>query len=143
MGMGWQVGRASRATLVMTSVAISTACATAPGRKNVGHTRPASHSSSEVVTSEELSTLGVQTLYDAIQRLRPEYFRTSPPTFASPRGTLTVVYINGVRMGGMDAMRSITSGSVHEVRYLRPGQAQLQYREYIGASIIDVTLEGR
>ena len=145
MGSRTHTGRQALRAALALQVLLSAACASsgvAPRRADGGEAgRRSARSATTVVTSEELASLGVQSLYDAILRLRPEYFRTSPPTFTSPGGTPTMVYINGSRIGGMEALRTLTTGNVAQVKYLRPGEAQIRYREYLGAAIIDVTLE--
>lgn len=143
MGTRLHTGRrALRAALIL-HVLLTAACASSgiTSRRGDDPARRSPRAATAVVTSEELATLGVQSLYDAILRLRPEYFRTSPPTFTTPGGTPTMVYINGSRMGGMEALRTLTTGNVARVNYLRPGEAQIRYREYLGAAIIDVTLQ--
>jgi len=66
-------------------------------------------------------------LYETVQSLRPHFFEAPPgvqPT-SMPHGT--TVYVDARRVGGIEALHSLTAGTVEEVRYLGPTQSQNEY----------------
>ncbi len=66
-------------------------------------------------------------LFETVQSLRPHFFEPPPgvqPT-SMPHGT--TVYIDARRAGGIEALHSLTAGTVEEVRYLGPTQSQTEY----------------
>ncbi|HEX9164787.1 MAG TPA: hypothetical protein VF862_02680 [Gemmatimonadales bacterium] len=104
----------------------------------------------DVITHEELQTLtGVQTAYDAVKRLRPNFFnvRSSQTRQAGPEkfnpGTLSStpenpnfktssappmqLYVNGSRMGGVDFLRGLPFTALWEVRKLNGTDASLRF----------------
>jgi hypothetical protein len=93
----------------------------------------------DVITHGELQTLtGVQTAYDAIQRLRPTFFnvRRSQTKQAGPAEASNFrvsdappmqLYVNGARVGGVDYLRGIPMAALWEVRKLNGTDASLRY----------------
>jgi hypothetical protein len=66
-------------------------------------------------------------LYEAVQSLRPQFLEPPPgvaPGSVSHTGT---VYIDSRRAGGLEALHSLTAGTVEEVRYLGATQSQNEY----------------
>ena len=66
-------------------------------------------------------------LYEAVQSLRPHFLQPPPgvaPGSVSHTGT---VYIDSRRAGGLEALHSLTAGTVEEVRYLGATQSQNEY----------------
>ena len=106
-----------------------------------------------VITAAELENAGANNLFDAITKLRPDYFRQrgndlgaqSPvqssrgdggaaPTNNSTTGTAIQrtavpikVYQNDQLMTGIDDLRQISVGQVLEVRYVPGPQAVVRY----------------
>lgn len=71
-----------------------------------------------LITREELANVGVANLYDAIQRLRPNWLRTGPSTSLRGGGGSVVVYQGTTQLGGLDALRQIAPGYPAAVRWL-------------------------
>lgn len=125
-------------------VLLVTACASAGSAGTSG--------TSDVITSEELRSVeGVSTAYDAIQRLRPRFLRGRTGTFgtraaADPLsrsssagdGSQVVVYLDGVRLGGVSELRRINADAVQEIRYLNGRDATTKYGTNVGAGVIEV-----
>jgi hypothetical protein len=66
-------------------------------------------------------------LFEAVQSLRPHFLEPPPgvaPGSVSHTGT---VYIDSRRAGGLEALHSLTAGTVEEVRYLGATQSQNEY----------------
>jgi hypothetical protein len=83
----------------------------------------------------------VDNLFDALQRLRPGFLRAR--STGSNTNAYPVVYVDGMRRGGIDFLRSISSNSVQEVRYLSAIDATTRYGLNIEAGVIQVTMVGR
>ena len=68
---------------------------------------------------------GIENAYDAVTRLRPDFLRSRPGTDGVPK--LPVVYVDFARMGGPDALRSISVSAILEIRYFTPTAADLRF----------------
>jgi hypothetical protein len=110
----------------------------------------APRTSSNVITRQELAAVQVPNAYDAVQRLRPSFLR--PRTIAG--GTKTaggsstvqdyaVVYVDGIRKGGPEYLRTIPTAEISELRYLSAMDATTRYGMNVAAGVIDVKLMGR
>lgn len=81
-----------------------------------------------VITREEIlnSSFMEKDLYQAIRGLRPHFL--SPPagvrSRASTASSPPAVYVDGMRQAGLDALRTLRTSEVEEVRYLTPTAAQ-------------------
>jgi len=85
-----------------------------------------SSSSGEVIDAEEIQELGRLSAYQIVQRLHPQWLRTrGVDSFNSEFGV--VVYLDGQRVGGVDALRRITGPNVEEIRRLDSRQATTLY----------------
>jgi hypothetical protein len=110
----------------------------------------APRASNSVITRQELVDVQVANAYDAVQRLRPSFLR--PRTIAggtqTARGSTTVqdyavVFVDGIRKGGPDYLKTIPTSEVAEVRYLSAMDATTRYGMNVAAGVIDVKLMGR
>ena len=75
----------------------------------------------EVITADELAESGAMNLFDAVQRLRPEWLRAGGArSFGNGSGSYTdvVVYQNNAQMGGLDALRQMGVEMAQSLRYL-------------------------
>jgi hypothetical protein len=92
-----------------------------------------------VITSDEIESARVENSYDAVLRLRPEFLkRRGAPVLQDPSEGLPVVYLDGVRQGGADALQSIPAGVVLEIRYLTAGAASDRFGPYYRGGVIAV-----
>lgn len=138
--------RRSVSTAVLMAGLVLSACATA-GSGSAGG------SSSNVITSEELRALeGVSSAYDAVQRLRPRFLRGRTGTFgtggandplsrtsSAAEQSTVVVYLDGVRFGGIDALRRINVDGVREIRFVPGRDATTKYGTNHGGGVIEVS----
>ena len=76
---------------------------------------------------DELTRTGVTTLYEALERVRPDFLRGSGPTSARGETSLPSVRLNGVRAGATDILKLIQVAEVVDVRYRRPVTALTMY----------------
>ena len=115
-----------------------------------GQTAAAPRSSPNLITRDEIMSTPVDNAYDAVQRLRPAFLR--PKTIAGTAQNVNgstvvhdyaVVYIDGIRKGGFEFLRSLPTREIAEVRYLNVTDATTRYGMNVPAGVIDVRLIGR
>ena len=103
---------------VAAAIVLATACASQA--RSSGGIR-------NLVTSAELSRVGDVNLLDALRQLRPTFLqgRNNMP---GVQGVAAVqVYVDGLRMEGLDYLRQIMARNVKEVRFLEPQQANARF----------------
>lgn len=102
-------------------------------------------SSSNVITRQEIETVVDMNLYDAIQRLRPSFFRAraTATTGSGSSNPYPVVFVDGQRRGNLEYLRAIPSREVAEVRYISAVDATTRYGMNVEAGVLDVKLIGR
>lgn len=73
-----------------------------------------------VITQEELEAANVNTLHEAIQRLRPRWLtvRSSQTLGMGAGETAILVYQNQTRLGGIDILRELDKGTAVWLQYL-------------------------
>ena len=83
----------------------------------------------EVLTHDEIVSAAREgsDLYETLLSLRPHFLEAplGVQPGSAPRGT--TVYIDSRRAGGLESLRSLTAGTVDEVRYLGPNESQSEY----------------
>ena len=114
--------RIARTSFVLAGLVLVGACRT--GRP-VGS--PSMYSSSTLTASRssdalecgEIQSARVDNAYEAVVRFRPEFLRPrGAPAATDPNGAAPMVYVNGVREGGPEMLRTIPVAAIVEVRYL-------------------------
>jgi hypothetical protein len=93
-----------------------------------------------VLSQVELEEFPSSTVYDVIERRRPEWLR-SRGTFSlrRPDSGFPVVYINDVREGDLRALRSLQALSIMEIRYFSGPQATQRWGTGVPGGVIAVT----
>jgi hypothetical protein len=102
------------------------ACALRPSRLELADPTLITAPSSDVLYARDLVASTAADVYEAVMQVRPEFFRLHERLDhpLAPRGTETPrVYLNGLQIGGIDALRSIPLGNVTSVRYVSAGEA--------------------
>jgi hypothetical protein len=79
------------------------------------------------VRGDELGRAGVISLYEALQRVRPEFLRGPGSPNARGEVSLPSVRLNGLRIGGPDVLKLVQVDEVLDVRYRRPATALTMY----------------
>jgi hypothetical protein len=115
--------------------ASSTASANAPRRGN-----PA------LITQEEIEAVHLETIYDVIERLRPNMLRThgpmsrisgATPADAGASASHINVYLNGTWIRDVSMLRSIQAASVKQVQYLNASDATTRFGTgHVGGAIL-------
>lgn len=125
----------SRSLLFVALLAVVSACG---HRSQAEEPRPQTN----VLTREEMAGISLPTAYDAVERLRPRFLRPRA-TGGGPATAYPVVYIDGVRRGTLEVLRSVATSSVLEIRYLSAADATTRYGLDVQGGVLDVKLSGR
>jgi hypothetical protein len=74
--------------------------------------------SPDYVTSAEIAATPASSAYDLIARLRPRWLKPLPAgSLRSVRSQVIVVYVDGVKIGPTEGLRSISASSVTTMQY--------------------------
>jgi hypothetical protein len=109
-----------RFVTAIAGVAILMGCSSQRGRGP-----SVSNSSPELITSAEIAATPVSNAYDLINRLRPRWLQAgstrvasiSNRTGGSVQGQAMLVYLDDTRLGGLEALRSLSVAGFRSVRY--------------------------
>jgi hypothetical protein len=106
------------------------ACATTGAAGNAGTGGSGQRSSSTRITKAEINATSAATAYDVISQLHPDWLRPPKASMAGALGAsqsgsgtglsaaaVVMVYLDGVRLGGIDQLRSLTAASVMSIEY--------------------------
>lgn len=110
------------------AVAIS-ACASTQASPDT--TDRASHgSTSSTIVAADLQATRATNLYDAIQQVRPEWFRRTGATpIRNSVDHSVAVYIDNQRAGTVEILRQTNVSHASAVNYFSPSQAQMRFGE--------------
>lgn len=124
--------RAARSLVVVLLWAAAAACATSSGG---GSSR-----SPSVLLADEIAGLQVVNAFQAVERARPQWLNArASPTPTNPDGAQPVVYIDGIRAGGLEELRRIRVQVVRRIEYVRASDATTQFGTNHGGGAILVT----
>ena len=77
-----------------------------------------------VLSSAEWSGVNVSTAFEAIEQLRPQFFRSRGETSILLRdATQTSVYLDNMRLGGLETLHDVPISGIQSIRYLSAGEA--------------------
>lgn len=80
------------------------------------------------IAREEIGETHAGNAYDLIRVRRPMWLSAGSATASrNPGGSPVVVYVNTSRMGGPDALRTISAADVGSIRYYDPAAANIQF----------------
>lgn len=118
--------RFSLSTLTLGAFTIVTyACAST-------QTSRVTESSPDVITSIEINATPVPTAFDIVSRLRPNWLRagrTGSIGGGSVSSQVTLVYLDGQRLGGIETLRTLTAAGITGMRYLDATRAATILRD--------------
>lgn len=83
-----------------------------------------------IPNEEVLKIVGASDAFDVISRSRPAWLRS--------RGIEPSVYMNGIQMGDIDALRSISINSIKDIKFLSPSEATTMYGTNNMGGIIEI-----
>ena len=101
--------------------------------------------SSNFIPQSEIEAANLETIYDVIERIRPNMMRTRGQmgrvgAGGSGAGMSTVkVYLNGTLIGDTSALRGIQASSVKQVEYLNSSDATTRFGTGNDAGAILIT----
>lgn len=95
--------------------------------------------SRDVITAEELRQVRNLDVYQAVQQLRPSMFRRRRVTFGEEGPVPMKVYVDFIRVDGVDALREIPAAQVRRIEYLDAGEATLRFGTNHGGGALLVT----
>jgi hypothetical protein len=93
--------------------------------------------------STEIQSAEVANAYDAVVRLRPQFLRKHAPSAPTTEEGVPVIYLDGVRQGGADMLRSIPANAVVDIRYLSATAANMELGRLHPAGVIAVRTRQR
>lgn len=125
-----------RPAVALTSLLVLAACASAPAGSSRDRDR---------ITVTEIEATNVANAYDVVQALRPEFLRSrgvSSVRSGSPE--TAIVYVDGVRAGGLGELRRVPREQLEEISYMSGSDATTMYGTgHGGGAILVVTKRGR
>ena len=94
-----------------------------------------------VISAEEIATLTVMDAYEVVEKLRPEFLRArGVGSLRSRQPDLPVVYVDGVRVGGLNELRRVPRTLLAEIGYLHAADATTRYGiDHVGGAILVLT----
>ena len=99
---------------------------------------PTPKTSADVLGLVELQSARVTNAFEAVMRLRPEFIQRRPDPRNSSGEAAPEVYLDGVRQGSPDMLRSIPVAPIQEIRYLSPTAAAALFGPYYAGGVISV-----
>jgi hypothetical protein len=112
--------RLARHTAAVLLLVVVGACASSSSATQAGST--AHRGSSTVLTQDELAATATVNVYDAIQRLRPQWL-TSSRVRRGASGDPTQVYLDNNRYGTVESLRGLSLAGIQEIRWLSASEA--------------------
>lgn len=105
--------------------------------------RAQSPTRANLVAQDEIRSVETgYTALEAVRRLRPEFLsRHATPTPGDAEEGFAVVYMDGVRLGGLQTLANIPVTTIVEIKYLRTSAAADQFgRTHRGGVILVSTI---
>lgn len=94
----------------------------------------------QLITEDEIVRSRATTAFDAIQRLRANFLSLRGETsFLGTSSPYPTVYIDGLRFGGIDALRGIPAAQIATIRLYRSWDAATHYGVGNMGGVIAVT----
>ncbi len=95
-------------------------------------------SSRNLLTAEDLQGQSERNLHDFLARRRPNWLRPQGANLATGT-TPVVVYMNNVRMGGVEVLADLPLEEVEQVRFVDGTDAATRYGLNTDGGVIEVT----
>lgn len=94
-----------------------------------------------LITAEEIAEINVSTAYEVVRQLRPEYLRSRGVTsIRDSSAEQPVVYVSGMRLGGLDQLNAIPATDVESIRYISATDATTRWGTNHTGGVIDVAV---
>lgn len=105
---------------VLAAAGLGVACAS--GGQSEGTSR-----SRDVITLEEIQEANSSDPYEAVRRLRSSWLRTRSPGVESEVSGMPIVYVDNVRLGDIEMLRSVPILTVVEIRRISASDATTRW----------------
>lgn len=120
-----------RALMAMVALLVLAACATSAGGRARG--------ARDVITAQEIAATTAQDAYELIARLRPRWLQSrGAASIRDPTPQLPVVYVDRIRMGGLEVLRNLNATDILELRYYSAPDATTRYGTDHAGGVIEV-----
>lgn len=114
--------RSTPVWVAVASLCMACASATTPTRTDTGR------ESRYVLTQAQLAATNTTNLYEAIEKLRPEWLTSRGPTSVTNAApSVPSVFMNGTMLGKAEYLRDMRVLDVTEVRYWEAGPASARF----------------
>lgn len=119
------------APAALAALVVLAACsATAGGR--AGGTR-------NVITADEIASTTARDAYEVIERLRPRWLQSrGVASFRDAAPQLPVVYVDRIRIGGLEVLRTLNVTDIVELRFYSASDATTRYGTDHAGGVIEV-----
>jgi hypothetical protein len=87
------------------------------------------HRDSEVLSQEEMSDAGARDAYEAVTRLRPLFIKNRgiSGSLLLREQTRQSVYLDNMRLGGIETLSTVPIEAIQSIRYLNAGEATYRW----------------
>ena len=92
----------------------------------------------DIITRGQIEEMNATDAFDVVQRVRPEFLRQRGQSSITGGEQLAVVYVDGVRRGGPEILRSLRTNEVEEIRFVNGTDATTRYGTDHGGGAIEV-----
>jgi len=89
---------------------------------------------SDRLTSEDIGSVDVGSLYEVVQRLRPRWLEVRG-TAGFQTDSAVLVFMDRTYLGGVDELRSLGPEAANALQFMRAAQAQAELRAPPGTSM--------
>ena len=103
-------------------------------------TPAATRASRDVITRAQIEATPSQDAYDLVQRLRPEFLRERGVSSITRGRALPVVYMDGVRRGGPEMLKTVRSNEIEEIRFISATDATTRWGSEHTAGAIELKM---
>ena len=101
-------------------------------------------SNGDVISAEEIQGGQFRDVYNAVERLRPQFLRSRGATSTRDvEGNLPIVFVDEQRLGAVASMRGLPVDNVREIRFIAPRDATTRWGTGYTAGVIMVVTRGR
>lgn len=114
----------------MIAALLLTACGGGSAASSAGTNTPAprpARGSANLIVEAEITGGGARNALEVIQLLRPSMLRARNGATAEQAGMEIVMYLDGVRAGGRDALTAVPADRVKEIRFLNASDATTRF----------------
>jgi hypothetical protein len=131
-----------RSSLKVLGLLVLAACSSNSASKAAEppETPAASRASREVITRAQIEATPSQDAYELVQRLRPEFLRERGVSSITRGRALPVVFMDGVRRGGPEILRTLRSNEIEEIRFISATDATTRWGTDLTAGAIEVKM---